>query len=229
WGLLDPATTQDLVTAASHHPRTRWCVTAVGPDGTATAHGCAPGHHPYHPGMYQPDPHPSQPDPGTSRGAPGTPPPGPASLPPGGTPPPGGNRDGPAHPSGGTPGAAKAQQVADLLRHLNAHPAPIAKGTCDHRHYEDRYQVSRTLKHLIQARTARCTAPGCNRQAADWSGGAGAPCRDCSWWVSPALPPNPACAFQRTGLSTCLGRRVSYRVAAGAGCGVNGAGMLLPR
>ncbi|MBV9384764.1 MAG: hypothetical protein JO242_29400, partial [Streptosporangiaceae bacterium] len=77
WGLLDPATTQDLVTAASHHPATRWCITVTGPDGTATAHGCAPGHHPYDPQTYRPDPE---------------------SPPPGGIPPPGGNRDGPAHP-----------------------------------------------------------------------------------------------------------------------------------
>lgn len=34
-----------------------------------------------------------------------------------------------------------------------------------------------------------------------------APCRDCSWWVSAARPPNPACASQRTGLSARLDRR----------------------
>jgi len=40
-------------------------------------------------------------------------------------------------------------------------------------------------------------------------GRAGAPCRDCSWWVSPARPPNPACPSRSTGLSTCLARWVS--------------------
>ena len=34
------------------------------------------------------------------------------------------------------------------------------------------------------------------------SGRAVAPCRGCPWWVSTARPPNPACDFRRTGLST---------------------------
>jgi Domain of unknown function (DUF222) len=48
-GLLDPAETQDLVRAASQHPRTRWCATFINPDGTAAAHACAPGQHPWDP------------------------------------------------------------------------------------------------------------------------------------------------------------------------------------
>jgi len=43
--------------------------------------------------------------------------------------------------------------------------APIARGSCDHRHREDRYTPGRKLKHLVRARTARCTAPGCGAQA----------------------------------------------------------------
>jgi len=31
------------------HPRTRWCATLLGPDGTAVAHGCARGQHPWIP------------------------------------------------------------------------------------------------------------------------------------------------------------------------------------
>jgi hypothetical protein len=46
WGLLDRDETRTVVTAAAAHPRTRWCVTLTGPDGTALAHGCAPGQHP---------------------------------------------------------------------------------------------------------------------------------------------------------------------------------------
>jgi len=49
WGLLDPAATRRLVQAASAHPRTRWCITVTGPDGTAVAHGCARGRHPWSP------------------------------------------------------------------------------------------------------------------------------------------------------------------------------------
>ena len=49
WGLLNPAETRDLVGAASRHPQTRWCMTVIGPDGTAAAHGCSPGRHPWSP------------------------------------------------------------------------------------------------------------------------------------------------------------------------------------
>ncbi len=45
YGLLDAEDARDLVAAAARHPHTRWCVTAVQPDGTAAAHGCARGRH----------------------------------------------------------------------------------------------------------------------------------------------------------------------------------------
>jgi hypothetical protein len=43
FGLLDHQGTRDLAAAAARHPNTRWCVTVLNPDGTATAHGCAVG------------------------------------------------------------------------------------------------------------------------------------------------------------------------------------------
>jgi hypothetical protein len=43
---------------------------------------------------------------------------------------------------------------------------PLARSTCDQRHQETGYQPSRKLRHLIAARTATCTAPGCRRPAA---------------------------------------------------------------
>ena len=46
FGLLDGDDARDLAAAAARHPRTRWCVTALNPDGTAAAHGCLPGRHP---------------------------------------------------------------------------------------------------------------------------------------------------------------------------------------
>jgi hypothetical protein len=49
WGLTDPGDTRRLVQAASLHPRTRWCFTLLAPDGTAVAHGCARGQHPWIP------------------------------------------------------------------------------------------------------------------------------------------------------------------------------------
>jgi hypothetical protein len=75
-------------------------------------------------------------------------------------PPPG--RDSPGRDS---PGGPRLARLAELLSGLNAAPEPIARGTCDHRHSEDRYIPGRKLKHLVRARTARCCAPGCGAQA----------------------------------------------------------------
>ena len=65
----------------------------------------------------------------------------------------------------GRPRRLPPAPLAELLTRLNAAPEPIARGTCDHAHREDRYIPSRKLKHLIRARTARCCAPGCGAQA----------------------------------------------------------------
>ena len=46
FGVTDAADARDLAAAAARDPRTRWCVTVLNPDGTAAAHGCAPGRHP---------------------------------------------------------------------------------------------------------------------------------------------------------------------------------------
>jgi len=123
WGLTDPDETRRLLQAASAHPRSRLCITLLAPDGTAVAHGCARGSHPW------------------------IPPPASAER----------NRDG--------PDAREAAALADFLRGLNITFTPIAKVTCDHAGAEDRYAPSRKLKHLVRARTARCTAPGCGAQA----------------------------------------------------------------
>ncbi len=47
WDLLDGDDTRAVVRAASRNPATRWCVTVTAPDGTAVAHGCAVGQHPW--------------------------------------------------------------------------------------------------------------------------------------------------------------------------------------
>jgi Domain of unknown function (DUF222) len=49
WGFLDSSETSALVAAASRHPATRWCLTLLNLDGTAAAHGCSPGQHPWAP------------------------------------------------------------------------------------------------------------------------------------------------------------------------------------
>jgi len=118
WGLLDADETRDITRAAARHPRTRWCVTITGPDGTAIAHACAHGRHPWI-----------------------------AEL--------------ATHP----PPEASAQ-LAALFRRLNLTFRPIAEGDCDHASAESQYLPSRALRHLVRARTATCTAPGCQAQAA---------------------------------------------------------------
>jgi hypothetical protein len=150
WGLTDPGDTRRLVQAASLDPRTRWCVTLLAPDGTAVAHGCARGQHPW-----IPPPNGGRNGPAASRDGPAatgstT---GDTTGPPGTTAPPG-------------PDARQAAALAGLLRRLNVTVTPIAKGSCDHANAENRYTPSRKLKHLVRTRTATCPAPGCGAHAA---------------------------------------------------------------
>jgi hypothetical protein len=56
FGILDHADTRDLVTAAARNPATRWCLTTLHPDGTAAAHTCAAGSHPWPPAQGPPGP-----------------------------------------------------------------------------------------------------------------------------------------------------------------------------
>jgi hypothetical protein len=179
FGLLDPQTTRDMTEAASLHPETRWCLTIIGPDGTAIAHGCAPGQHPWHP---------TTPTPPQDTSPPGSRPP-PRTTSSGITPAPG---PGPPAPGPGEASAAgRAAQATQFVRQLKADLSPIARDSCDHRHYSGKYVISRKVKHLIKARKTTCIAPCCNRPAADadadhtipWPGGPscecnlGAPCR----------------------------------------------------
>ena len=141
-GFLDPETTRDLVQNASEHPNTRWCVTVVDEtDGTAVAHGCAPGRHRWDPAA-QPGHGPGQ----ERARSPGT---QPART----------------DTTGRADQADQGAQVAGLIERLGVRLEPIASRTCDHAHREDRYLPSRRLRHLIQARTATCCAPGCTRPA----------------------------------------------------------------
>jgi hypothetical protein len=142
-GLLDAEEAGDVLAAAARHPRTRWCLTALNPDGTAAAHACARG--PQHISTALAHLTTTR----LSPLAPGTPGiPGIPGIPAGPDPPP------PAAP----PDAITAA-LRDKL-------AAIARGGCGHRHAEPGYQPSRTLAHLITARNARCAAPGCTRPAA---------------------------------------------------------------
>ena len=138
FGLVDPDSARDLLAAACRDPQTRICVTVLGPDGTARLHGCAPG----------------RPDPGTFTAER-------ANGPPGGDP--------PAPPDAGPPGAGPPGSVitaAELIRRLRVRLAPVARDGCDHANAEAGYTPSRRLAHLIKARNATCTAPGCGAAAA---------------------------------------------------------------
>jgi hypothetical protein len=64
---------------------------------------------------------------------------------------------GPAPPPGTGP--------PDSPLHLKSPLIPLARGPCDHAHAEIGYHPSRKLQHLVRARSATCTAPGCTRPA----------------------------------------------------------------
>jgi hypothetical protein len=56
FGIFDHADTRDLVAAAARNPATRWCLTVLNPDGTASAHACAAGPRPWGSGQWPPGP-----------------------------------------------------------------------------------------------------------------------------------------------------------------------------
>ena len=57
-------------------------------------------------------------------------------------------------------------QPAEFIRTLNLTLHPVIRGPCNHAQAEHGYRPSRKLQHLINARNARCSAPGCGRPAA---------------------------------------------------------------
>jgi hypothetical protein len=59
-----------------------------------------------------------------------------------------------------------AGTAAGLAARLGVALTPVTMGACQHAHAEPGYTPSRKLRHLIQARNTRCTAPGCGRPAA---------------------------------------------------------------
>jgi hypothetical protein len=135
FGLIDGSQIQDLLTAAAADPGSRGCVTLLGPDGTAIAHGCGRG--PLTP-----------PTAGTNQEEPDGPdPPGPP-----------GKRK-PAGP------ATRPPSAQDMIRRLKITLAPITRGGCDHQAREPGRLPSRRLRHLIRARNPVCAAPGCGRPA----------------------------------------------------------------
>jgi hypothetical protein len=174
WGLLDADETRALIQAAAGHPRTRWCMTITAPDGTALAHGCAKGQRPWPSGDCPSGDCPSD-APAPTEAPPDA---APLETPPGPAPPE--TSTGPrkpqrpprtprtrrsARPPGRSAGLRQAAQLLKMLHRLNITLEPIARDGCDHRHAENRYVLSRKLRHLIRARQQTCAAPACNAQA----------------------------------------------------------------
>jgi hypothetical protein len=169
FGPVDADTARGLAAAAGTHPATRWCVTVVGKDGRAVGHGCSRGRHTAPPG----------------------PPPADGGDPRGGGPGDGDHRSdgrssaktrdgpggagsdprqpghGPGAPETGQspPGLTLHDRTRELMRRFGITVTPLAAGTCDHRNEEPGYEPSRRLRHLVEARTATCSFPGCRRQA----------------------------------------------------------------
>jgi hypothetical protein len=135
FGLIDAAQIQDLLTAAAADPGSRGCVTLLGPDGTAIAHGCGRGRLTLPPAGTEPDETGGKDPPGSPRSR---------------------KTDGPA---------TQVTPAQDMIRRLKIGLAPITRDPCDHRAQEPGRLPSRKLRHLIRARNPQCTAPGCGRQA----------------------------------------------------------------
>ena len=143
FGPIDPALARDITARAAAHPSTSWSLT-ITHTGRAIAHGPIPARRARrflsHPG-----------DPGD----PGNP-----------------NDPGdPNDPDNSGPGDGGARQTG----HPGRPPGPsdltvkitsLARGRCDHRTEEFRYEPSRRLQDLVIARTTTCSAPGCRRPAA---------------------------------------------------------------
>jgi hypothetical protein len=172
WGLLDADQTRAIVAAASQHLATRWCLTLLGSDGTAAAHGCSPGQHPWTPHEHH-DAQSTQDQQDSARLNGSRPPnladlgggPGAHRAPPPGTPGPSHPADQPRTSGPRMPARGQVELLAELLRRLNITPEPIASGGCDHAAAEPRYTPGRKLAHLVRARSATCDAPGCAAQA----------------------------------------------------------------
>lgn len=136
FGPLDPALAREVGARAGTHPATRWCLTVIDDAGQAIGHGCLPGRRPAELFTH------------ASGGA------GP------------GDRAGPGPAGGHGRGTSQAMVSGVVARDFTVKICALAREMCDHRNEEPGYEPSRRLRHLIRARNATCTAPGCRRAAA---------------------------------------------------------------
>jgi hypothetical protein len=66
-------------------------------------------------------------------------------------------------PGQGPPGPMTPRELLEFLNIKKLDP--VIRGPCQHARAEPRYRPGRSLQHLIRARNATCTAPGCGRRA----------------------------------------------------------------
>jgi len=78
--------------------------------------------------------------------------------------PPGHGPPGHGPPGHGPPGPMNLRGLLEFLNITKLNH--VIRGPCQHARAEHRYRPSRQLRHLIRARNATCTAPGCVRRAA---------------------------------------------------------------
>jgi hypothetical protein len=57
-------------------------------------------------------------------------------------------------------------EAAEFLRSLRLTLNPVIRGPCPHAQAKHRYRPGRKLRHLVNVRNTRCTAPGCGQPAA---------------------------------------------------------------
>jgi hypothetical protein len=149
FGPLDPRLAPEISRAAGAHPVTRWCLTVTDDQGQAIGHGCVAGRRPAEVLAA-----------GADLGSPGGRA-GPSNS---------AGPDGRAGSDGSTglrsPRAGGNASPGGLARGFTVRITALARGSCDHRSEEPGYEPSRRLRHLIRARTATCSAPGCRQPAA---------------------------------------------------------------
>jgi len=138
FGPIDTALARDIARRAATHPSTSWSLT-ITHTGHAIAHGPIPARRAR---RFLSDP-----------GNPGD----------------GGPHDGDPHdggPSRRPPGQPRPPGRPPGPSDLTVKITSLARGRCDHRTEEFRYEPSRRLQDLVIARTTTCSAPGCRRPAA---------------------------------------------------------------
>ncbi len=142
-GALDADVCRDLAAALAVDPGSRWCLTLIGPDGRAAAHGCAGSG----PGSLS-----TGNDPVLSCRAPARPDPA---------------RPDPARLDLVRPVLIARQGLGFWLAGIRL--STIEAGTCTHPRETSAYRPSPTLRHLINVRDRTCYFPPCRRQAVKWS------------------------------------------------------------